>query len=840
MAAESAGTFANLATHGLLTWTSAPCGKTCLVIGVVDMDEKASSPPYGMSPALPAFHRATRVAESLFGGAEASVVLVDGERVWRSGGSLVGTGTPAPGARSVIDRGRAIWVADREPDPDLDGGRPHARFWAGSPVRLADGATIGVLTVMSLAPRAYDKMLAARLQDLADGVADECERARAAETAAQRSRELRTAREVMSAFVGSVPIESVMTDRDLRVLTATPRWLEAFGLTEPEAVGRTLQEISGEAFAHFKDQFERCLAGEVVNAPRIRVADGGKRKWMNLELTPWRDATGEIAGVVSAAQDVTETVEAMRSLERTQQRLQLATEMANLQVYDVDYQRRSIVTAGKTLFPLGEAEDKAVAEAVFSGDTGRFVDPRDRDLVAEASRRFHEAKAPYEVEYRVLRDSGEEFWIAEVMHAIRGEDGATRRVIGAMQNITARKQAEQALIQAKEEAEAATRAKSAFLATMSHEIRTPLNGVLGMAQAMAAGPMELAQRERLDVIRQSGETLLTVLNDVLDLSKIEAGRLELEEAEFDIAAVAACAHAAFSAVAAQKGLAFDLTVTRAAAGVYLGDAARVRQILNNLISNALKFTEAGHVAVTVGRRRGAVTLTVADTGIGMSQAQQAALFQKFAQADASTTRRFGGTGLGLAICRELAELMGGRIEAKSAEGEGSTFVATLPLPRRELPTRKAASPRAARAQPSPADHAGLRLLAAEDNLVNQLVLKTLLSQIGVQAVMVGDGVDAVAAWESEDWDVILMDVQMPRMDGPTAVRFIREREAAQGRRRTPIVALSANAMTHQVNEYLAAGMDGFVAKPIEVDRLFAALEAALSISTVRAGRAGVA
>jgi len=805
------------------------------------MDAKASSPPYGMSPALPAFHRATRIAEALFGGAEASVVLVDGERVWRSGGSLVGTGTPARGVRIVIDRGRAIWVADREPDPELDGARPHARFWAGAPVRLADGATIGVLTVMSHAPRAHDKMLAARLQDLADGVADECERARATETAAQRDRELRAARKVMSAFVGSVPIESVMTDRDLRVLTATPRWLEKFGLTESEAVGRTLHEIVPEAFAYFKDHFERSLSGEMVKDPRVRVIAGDQRKWMDLEMTPWRDETGEIAGVVSAAHDVTETVAAMRSLERTQQRLQLATEMANLQVYDIDYKRRSIVTAGKTLFPLDEAEDKAVTEAVFSDSTGRFVDPRDRDLVAEASRRFHEEGAPYEVEYRVLRDSGEEFWIAEVMQAIRGEDGATRRLIGAMQNVTARKQAEQALIQAKDEAEAATRAKSAFLATMSHEIRTPLNGVLGMAQAMAAGPMELAQRERLDVIRQSGETLLAVLNDVLDLSKIEAGRLELEEAEFDVAAVAAGAYAAFSAVAAQKGVAFDLTVTRAASGVYLGDATRVRQILNNLISNALKFTGTGHVAVTVGRRRGTLTLTVADTGIGMSQTQQAALFQKFAQADASTTRRFGGTGLGLAICRELSELMGGQIEARSAEGEGSTFVATLPLPRLERAMRKAASPRAAaRAQPTATDHAGVRLLAAEDNPVNQLVLKTLLSQMGVEAVIVGDGVDAVAAWESEDWDVILMDVQMPRMDGPTAVRFIRERELAQGRRRTPIVALTANAMTHQVNEYLAAGMDGFVAKPIEVERLFAALEAALSMSTIPAGRAGAA
>jgi len=796
------------------------------------MDEEARSPPFGMSPALPAFQRATRIAEALFGGAEASVVLVDGHRIWRSGGRLVGTGTPAVGVRRVIEHGKAMWAADRERDPELDRGGWQARFWAGAPVRLADGSTIGVLTVMSPAPRAYDKALAARLQDLADSVADECERARVAETAAQRDRELREARKGMAAFVGSVPIESVMTDRDLRVLTATPRWLAAFGLTDPsEVVGRKLEDISASAFAFFKGQFERCLAGEVVRDPRVPMGEAGEPKWMNLELTPWRDETGEIAGVVSAAQDVTETVIAMRSLERTQQRLQLATEMANLQVYDVDYRRRSILTAGKALFPLDETKDKAVIDAVFAGDTGRFVDPRDRDRVGEAARRFDEG-ADYDIEYRVLRDSGEDYWIAEVMQAVRGEDGKIRRVIGVMQDITAHKQAERVLIETKEAAEAATRAKSAFLATMSHEIRTPLNGVLGMAQAMAAGPLDPAQRERLEVIRQSGETLLAVLNDVLDLSKIEAGRLELEQVEFDIGAVAAGAHAAFSAVAAQKGVAFDLTVSRAAAGVYLGDGPRVRQVLNNLISNALKFTEAGRVAVSVGRRGGALTLTVVDTGIGMSPDQQAALFQRFAQADASTTRRFGGTGLGLAICRELAELMGGRIDLRSTEGRGSTFVATLPLARGERRDRAAVSENVpvAHAEPRPAEGAALRVLAAEDNPVNQLVLKTLLAQIGVQPVMVGDGVDAVAAWESGDWDVILMDVQMPRMDGPTATRFIRDRELAQRRRRTPIVALTANAMTHQVSEYLAAGMDGFVAKPIEVARLFAALEAALTLS----------
>jgi CheY-like chemotaxis protein/anti-sigma regulatory factor (Ser/Thr protein kinase) len=313
---------------------------------------------------------------------------------------------------------------------------------------------------------------------------------------------------------------------------------------------------------------------------------------------------------------------------------------------------------------------------------------------------------------------------------------------------------------------------------------------------------------------------------VLDLSKIEAGKLELEEVEFDIGELARGVHAAFSAVAAQKGLRFELGVTRAARGAYHGDATRVRQLLGNLVSNALKFTERGRVEIKVGRRAGALALTVSDTGVGISPAQQATLFRKFEQADASTTRRFGGTGLGLAICRELTERMGGRIEVASAEHQGSTFVAILPLP------RAAARPATLPPAPSQPDEAcaasALRVLAAEDNRVNQLVLKTLLSQAGIEPVIVGDGVDAVAAWEAGEWDVILMDVQMPRMDGPTATRFIRERERAQRRARTPIVALTANAMTHQVGQYLAAGMDGFVAKPIEVGRLFEAINAALA------------
>ncbi|HTX51698.1 MAG TPA: ATP-binding protein [Caulobacteraceae bacterium] len=384
-------------------------------------------------------------------------------------------------------------------------------------------------------------------------------------------------------------------------------------------------------------------------------------------------------------------------------------------------------------------------------------------------------------------------------------------------------------------AEAANEAKSAFLATMSHEIRTPLNGVLGLAQAMAADSLSRVQRERLEMIRQSGETLLAILNDVLDLSKIEAGRFELEAVEFDLGELMRGAHSAFTALANKKGLSFDLTIEPAARGVYLGDPTRVRQILYNLISNALKFTEHGEVRVIAAPVDGALELKVSDTGVGVPANRVSALFEKFTQADASITRRYGGAGLGLAICRELADLMGGTVAAASELGRGSTFTVRLPLAKlREAHASAFTLPAEPETGEAPT-RLDVRVLAAEDNSVNQLVLKTLLHQIGVDPVVVGNGQEAVDAWKSQHWDVILMDMQMPIMDGLTATRCIRETEAETGRARTPIVALTANAMAHHVQACRAAGMDGHVTKPVDASRLFEALAMALE-----GGRGGAA
>jgi signal transduction histidine kinase/CheY-like chemotaxis protein len=382
-----------------------------------------------------------------------------------------------------------------------------------------------------------------------------------------------------------------------------------------------------------------------------------------------------------------------------------------------------------------------------------------------------------------------------------------------------RERLRRSLVAALDEARDASQAKSTFLATISHEIRTPLNGVLGMAQAIEMDELTPAQRERVGVVRRSGESLLSLLNDVLDLSKIEAGQLRLETMPFDPAKVVDAIVAQNQALAANKGLKVQAETARLD-GLYEGDPNRLRQIVQNLVSNAIKFTETGDVTIIATGVDDGLIIQVRDTGMGIPADKVGELFQKFRQVDESTTRRFGGTGLGLSICRDLAQAMGGDVRVESTGAGGSTFTFFAPLPRSlHVPVVDAGT--AGSVGPP---QLALRVLAAEDNATNQLVLKTLLAAAGIEPTIVDNGAEAVAAWREADWDVILMDVQMPVMDGLTAVKQIRKEEASSSRPRTMIVALTANAMDHQVREYLEVGMDDFLSKPIEVDKLFALME----------------
>jgi signal transduction histidine kinase/CheY-like chemotaxis protein len=415
------------------------------------------------------------------------------------------------------------------------------------------------------------------------------------------------------------------------------------------------------------------------------------------------------------------------------------------------------------------------------------------------------------------------------------------------------------LMDARDAAEDANRLKSEFLANISHEIRTPLNGVMAMTEVMQAGNLPAEQRDRLSIVRQSGAALSDVLNDVLDMARIEAGKMVLDSAPFSPAQLARDAVAAFTPQAQAKGLALKLDLSDGASLPRVGDANRLRQILNNLISNALKFTPSGEVLVRLEvEHQGeapALLLSVTDTGMGLAPETFPQLFQKFVQVDASSTRKFGGIGLGLAICSDLTAMMGGRIWAEEDRTSGACFHVVLPLPvapgawtpdpvaqaEPEAPTAKVMAPEdtveTADEGEAQGDDRPIRILAAEDNATNRLVLQALIDIMGFDLQFALNGREAVEAWSQGGFDIVLMDIQMPEMDGVDATRAIRRLEAERGLARTPIIAVSANAMAHQVEEYLGVGMDDHVPKPVELGRLHSAMIDAMVRADAEAERA---
>jgi signal transduction histidine kinase/ActR/RegA family two-component response regulator len=393
--------------------------------------------------------------------------------------------------------------------------------------------------------------------------------------------------------------------------------------------------------------------------------------------------------------------------------------------------------------------------------------------------------------------------------------------VSVVVDISSLKEAAADLAVARDAAEAANRAKSEFLANMSHEIRTPMNGVLGVADALALGPLDERQTELVEMIRSSGRVLNRLLCDILDLARVESGAMELAPEPFHLAdAVREVAQ--LSAVYAQeKGVGFSLTIAPEAERTVLGDAMRLRQILTNLASNAVKFTDDGGVSLTVActsEAEGRFTIVVCDTGCGFSPEAKSRLFGRFQQVDGAMNRKAGGSGLGLAISRHLTDLMGGTLEADSIEGEGSVFTLALTLP----PTAPMAEP----AEPGPAAGGArpeLRVLVVDDNANNRRLLQVLLHHLGIASSTAGDGLEAIEAWRTGAFDLIVMDMQMPVMDGLEATRAIRAAERREGRPRTPILFVSANAMPEHVEAARAAGGDGHLSKPIAADKLFAAI-----------------
>jgi PAS domain S-box-containing protein len=486
------------------------------------------------------------------------------------------------------------------------------------------------------------------------------------------------------------------------------------------------------------------------------------------------------------------------------------------------------------------------------GRNCRFLQGKGTDPAAVARvRRAIAEQKPVTVEMLNYRRDGKPFWNELRIAPVFGEDGRLTQFIGIQHDVSARRRAEEREARARRAAERANRTKSDFLAMMSHEIRTPMNGMLGTLALLSDTELSPEQVSYAETARRCGQDLLAIINDILDISRIEAGMLTLGDEPFPLAATLSAVLDLAAAGAAAKGISLSATIDPALPARLKGDAQRLRQVLNNLVDNAVKFTAVGGVTVLaecLGREadgRIKLKLAVADTGIGIPKPVQARLFRSWSQGDAAIAQAFGGSGLGLTICRRLVRLMGGEIAIESEPGRGATFIVTLSLPATEveagleagqetgleagLEARLEAGPRLLTpAAPAPATVPGSqgRILVAEDSRANQIVAAALLRRAGYAVEIAEDGEQAVSRAAEGGFDLVLMDVQMPKRTGLEATAAIRALKGAAGR--VPIVAMTAAALPGDREACLAAGMDGYVAKPVEAALLLAAVRGTLA------------
>ncbi len=682
--------------------------------------------------------------------------------------------------------------------------------------RQAADALEGQLSRLQGAARALESEVEARTAELRSA---NRELAREIEEHLATEARLRLYQEIFR----NSPDAIAVVDTEGRYREQNPAHLALLGYPDAELAGRTPALHLGEAaFAG--------IAGELAAAGRAEgvydsiTRDGVARK-ISLSAFTVRDPEGVAVAHVGIKRDVTGTLLQEARLEASRRFLRSVLDAAPNLVFAKD---RSGV------FRLA---NRAVAElygTTLEGLLGRSdadFNPKAGEIEGflDADRRVIDTGIPLVIAEEAVTDAmGRVHWLQTTKHPIRSEDGSEVLALGIATDITERKAQQRELEIARDGAEAASRAKSDFCTNMSHEIRTPLNGILGLTDLLLESRLDADQKAWVQMLQASGANLLRLVNDVLDFSRAEAGRIEFDRTSFEVSGLVGELERELKVRAGRKGLAATASIPSGVPGSLVGDRGRIRQVVLNLIDNAVKFTDQGRIHLGVGTDPdppgpGRFWIEVEDSGIGIDEGDLARLFQEFCQLDPSTTRRFGGTGLGLAISQRLAEGMGGRILVESRAGAGSRFRLTLPLGLEPL-----APETGRRGIPEPAERLGPGVvLVAEDNPVNLRLVTTLLERRGLTVVGVQNGPEAVATFAARNFDLVLMDVQMPGMDGLEVTRRLRGIESQRGSDRTPVVALTAFAMQEDRTRCLDAGMDDYLSKPILAREFYATVARAL-------------
>ncbi len=603
-------------------------------------------------------------------------------------------------------------------------------------------------------------------------------------------------------------------------------------LTHPEDVERDL------------NAFQPLVRGEIdhLHIDKRYLLQDGRLVWASVELSLQRDAAGKPQYILGLAANITERKGVEEELRASERHLRAFIEYAPVAVAMFDQEIRYLAASRRWITDYGFGHSDLTGICLYD------LIPNLPEKWRESHRRGLAGEKQHLGEDVWIRADGAEQWVSSSVYPWSDPGGNVGGIIISAEDISQRKQFEEQLQKAKLAAESASAAKSTFLANMSHEIRTPLNGILGMTELVLDTELTEGQRENLSLVQFSAESLLSIINDILDFSKIEAGKLEIELIPFQLRGSLQQILKTCAIRAEQKGLQFSFHAPADVPDALVGDPGRLRQVLLNLVGNAIKFTERGQILVAVAaafpvKGRALLHFGVKDTGIGIPAEMQEKIFAAFSQADGSMARKYGGTGLGLAICLRLVEMMGGRIWVESAPQKGSVFHFTLDLALAEgnaILAGPQSSLRGAQSQLSLTLPAGLeafngngrRVLLVEDNAVNRTLAQRLLEKRGFTVSIAVDGIQAIAATQNAEFDLILMDIQMPEMDGFQATAEIRKCEKLTGRR-TPIIALTAHAMKEDRERCLSAGMDAYVTKPIRPTELFGVMRNLLQSSVAQ-------